>query len=318
MKLLELLWYYLSIIPTWTLLTFHNTWGIFNVFFIVWMRPMKGGMVEDSHPIVTGENPLTGEKIWHQNVIYRSERKRDFKESDKEILETVGSHMSRMIEKSSKQELYPEGIPDRMPPAINYIHGGVQYNAGYLIFDDVKDAIRHFSDLKFRMEFWRFVLTEKREPVTILRDKNYDRVELLQFVCFLRTMFPYFSNSNGNKKRIGWGNPAPYPSINTITGHWKKDTYKFYDREKLKSVCRPPITKKYFQAKSYYGIRDHARWPEIWLAEFTDNRILSRKEKGNLFFVDLRKINKGFKFNPSALPNIVDRLIEKLGLSKVS
>jgi len=311
-KFIELIWYYMLLIPTWTALTVHNTWGILNVFFIVWLRPMKGGMVDSDHPIVTGINPETGNQIWNENVIFRSERKREFTESDEHILATVGAHMSKMIEKSASHDLYPHGIPDRMPPAINYIHGGVQYNGGFLIFDDVKDAIRHFSDWKFRKEFWRFILVEKREPVTVLRDKNYNREEFLEFVCFLRSMFPYFSNSNGNKKRIGWGNPAPYPSVNTITGHWKRDTYKFYHQENLSDICRPPIKAKYFQHASYYGIRDTVRWPEKWLARFTDNRIISRGEKGNLFFVDLRKINKGYRFNPAQLPNFMDRVMEKI------
>lgn len=311
-KLLELIWYYLTLLPTWTLLTFHNTWGILNVFNIVWLRPIKGGMVNEDHPFVTGINPLTNKNIWQENVLFSSPRKRNFAESDDEILNTVGTHMTKMMERSASQALYPNGKPDRMPPAINYIHGGVHFNGGFLIFDDVADAIRHYSDWKFRKEFWRFVLKEKREPVTILRDKNYRREDLLEFVCFLRSMFPFFSNSNGNKKRIGWGNPAPYPSINTITGHWKRDTYKFYSKEKLQTVCRPPIKNKYFPHASYYGIRDSVRAPERYLARFTDDRVLSRKEKGNLFFVDLRKIRNGFRFTPEKLPNLFDRLMEKV------
>ncbi|PIP93511.1 MAG: hypothetical protein COW00_16350 [Bdellovibrio sp. CG12_big_fil_rev_8_21_14_0_65_39_13] len=80
----------------------------------------------------------------------------------------------------------------------------------------------------------------------------------------------------------------------------------------MTDICRPAIKARYFQHASYYGIRDTVRWPEKWLARFTDNRIISRGEKGNLFFVDLRKINKGYRFNPSQLPNFMDRLMEKI------
>ena len=199
-----------------------------------------------------------------------------------------------------------------MPPAINYIHGGVQYNGGFLLFDDVKDAISHFSDPEFQKSFKKFVKTEGREPVTIIRDRNYDRNELLQFVCFLRTIFPWFSNSNGNKKRIGWGNPAPYPAINTITGYWKDDTYKFYKKETAMTAPRAPIKTKYFAHEVYVGERDYILAPEKFLASFTDNRVIARGEKGNVFFVDNRKLLRGYRFKGEQLPNIVDRLKEKV------
>lgn len=314
MKYLELFWYYLSVIPTWTALTIHNTYGIFSVFFITWVRPMKGGMIDSEHPVVTGINPETGDYVWHENVVFASERKAECKDSDRVILESVGIHMSKMVKKSASSKENPVGIPDRLPPAINYIHAGIQYNGGYLIFDDFKDAIGHFSDIKFRKSFWKFIHMEKREPITIFRNKNYDRQEYLEFVCFMRTMFPYFSNSNGNKKRIGWGNVAPYPSVNTITGYWKNDTYKFYNKESVrKTLARKPISKRYFgESKDYVMNRTEVRYPERYLANFTNDRVLARGEKGNMFFVDLRKLVKGYKFNPANLPNIIDRLKEKM------
>ena len=216
-----------------------------------------------------------------------------------------------MIRKSAATPENPLGEKDRMPPAINYIHGGVQYNGGFLIFDDVKDALNHFSNKEFRKHFWNFIHTEKREPVTILRDRNYDREEFLQFVCFLRTLFPYFSNSNGNKKRIGWGNPAPFASVNTITGYWKNDTFKFYSKEKVKTVARSPIATNYFSLEAYLPTRSTFTAPEKYLARFTNDRVLARGEKGNLFFVDLRKIVRGYRFDPNALPHIGNRISER-------
>ena len=300
---------------TWTHLTFHNTWGIINVFNIVWIRPMKGGLLKADHPMVTGINPDNGEKIWKQNIIFSSVRSAELSNfaSDEEIVCDVGNHMRKMVEASASTEQFPKGKPDRMPPAINYIHGCVHYNGGFLLFNDFKDAISHFSNIDFQNSFKRFVKEEGREPVTIFRMKNYDRMEYLEFVCFLRTIFPWFSNTNGNKKRIGWGNPAPYPSVNTITGYWMDDTYKIYSEKGRSTVCRPAIAKKYFSKAVYIGERLTVKPEEKFLARFTNERVLARGEKGNMFFVDLRKLSKGYKFDPAKkLPNITERLVERI------
>lgn len=299
---------------TWTKLTIHNTWGIINVFFIVWIRPMKGGLISDSHPMATGINPESSKPIWPENIIFQSIRDESKNYPiDVEIVTDVGNHLRKMVANSSSSENYPKGKADRMPPAINYIHGAVHYNGGFLLFNDFADAISHFSNKEFQESFKNFVTIEKREPVTLFRNRNYDRMEYLEFVCFMRTIFPWFSNTNGNKKRIGWGNPAPYPSVNTITGHWIKDTYKIYSALGRETVCRPPIKNKYFSKKSYQGIRTYVFSEEKFLARFTNNRVLARGEKGNMFFVDLRKLSNGYKFDPSRpLPNIIDRINEKL------
>lgn len=299
---------------TWTRLTVHNTWGIINVFNIVWIRPMQGGLLSANHPMVTGINPETNGPIWKDNIIFQSKRNQESESlpSDEEIVCEVGNYMRKMVENSAQSEKFPKGKPDRMPPAINYIHGCVHYNGGFLLFNDFKDAISHFSNTEFQDSFKRFVKEEGREPVTIFRNRNYDRVEYLEFVCFLRTIFPWFSNTNGNKKRIGWGNPAPYPSVNTITGYWMKDTYKIYSEKGRNSVCRKPIAKKYFTQEAYKAVRDTVKPEEKFLARFTDERVIARGAKGNLFFVDLRKLAKGYKFDPAkGLPNIFDRLMEK-------
>ena len=298
----------------WTRLTVHNTWGILNVFNIVWVRPMPGGLLKQDHPMVTGINPENGEHIWKQNVIFQSIRSNVFNNdpSDQEIVCDVGNYMRKMVEVSSSSVEFPKGKADRMPPAINYIHGCVHYNGGFLIFNDFLDAISHFSNVDFQNSFKRFVKEEGREPVTIFRNRNYDRMEYLEFVCFLRTIFPWFSNTNGNKKRIGWGNPAPYPSVNTITGHWMTDTYKIYTEKGRFSVCRPAINKNYFSKKVYVGERTTVKPEEKFLARFTNERVIARGLKGNMFFVDLRKLANGYKFDPSKKrPNIANRLMEK-------
>ena len=82
--------------------------------------------------------------------------------------------------------------------------------------------------------------------------------------------------------------------------------------DKAKGLVRPAIARSYFNEKSYYGERDTALWPEKWLAGFTDERVIARGEKGNLFFVDLRKIKKGFRFDGGNLQSIAERLPEKI------
>ena len=314
MKTLDQLMNLLKAAYVWTRLTFHNTWGIINVFNIVWVRPMPGGLLKADHPMVTGINPENGEYIWKQNIIFQSVKSAEYEDgpTDDEITCEVGNHMRKMVAVSSSSNEFPNGRADRMPPAINYIHGCVHYNGGFLLFNDFKDAISHFSNTDFQNSFKRFVKEEGREPVTIFRNRNYDRMEYLEFVCFLRTIFPWFSNTNGNKKRIGWGNPAPFAPVNTITGFWMGDTYKIYTEIGRQSVCRNAIAKKYFSKKVYIGERVTIKPEEKFLAYFTNERVLARGEKGNMFFVDLRKLSRGYKFDPSKkLPNIANRLMEK-------
>ena len=67
-----------------------------------------------------------------ENIIFKSPRKNDYPESDREIVISAGKYMLGMIRKSASSKQYPNGQLDKMPPAINYIHGGVQYNGGFL------------------------------------------------------------------------------------------------------------------------------------------------------------------------------------------
>ena len=186
-----------------------------------------------------------------------------------------------------------------MPPGILYLHGGVHYNGGWLLFNDFQEAIAHYSDRKFADEFKRFVREQRREPVTLFRDRDYDRDEFAEFVCFMRTIFPWFSNSNGPKKFVLWGNPSPYPAVNTITGHWIRDCRALKTETGRRTVARPPIPAgRYFQNGPYCGQRNVTRWPERLLAQFTHTRIRLRGERENLYFVDKRKIRKGLRFGP--------------------
>ena len=95
------------------------------------------------------------------------------------------------------------------------------FSTGILLFNDFRDAIYHFTDLDFVRDIRRFAREERREILLLFRDRDYDCAEFADLVSFLRLALPWFSNSNGPKKHVLWGNPAPYPVVNIITGHWK-------------------------------------------------------------------------------------------------
>ena len=317
--------YYLSVPRIWLQLTLHNTWGILNVLDIIWLRPMPGGMIDESHPFCTGLDPATGQPVWNSNVVFRSPPRATWPEghrapdADEEIVNKVGEHLCKQVRMAAASPEFPSGHPAPMPPGILYLHGGVHYNGGWLLFNDFKEAIEHFSDAKFAGEFRRFVREQKREPVTLFRERDYDRDEFARFVCFMRTTFPWFSNSNGPKKFVLWGNPAPYAAVNTITGHWIGDCRALKSAEGRHRVARSPIPAgRYFQNGPYAGERSTTLWPEDLLARCTGRRIRWRGERGNLYFVDKRKLRDGFRFGPDPIPGPLRRLARWAGLSSRS
>jgi hypothetical protein len=319
MKLLSTLRYYALVPKNWLLLTVHNSWGILNVLDIIWLRPMPGGLIDEDHPFCTGIDPRTREPIWKSNLLFATPRRAQWPgevepEPDDVILDRVGRHLSHQVRQAAASSVHPQGQASRMPPGILYLHGGVHYNGGWLLFNDFKEAIGHFSDPKFAAEFRRFVREQRREPVTLFRDRDYDRAEFAKFVCFLRTIFPWFSNSNGPKKFVLWGNPAPYPAVNTITGNWITDCRALKSAEGRRTVARPPIpARRYFQNGPYSGERSTTRWPEHLLALFTERRIALRGERENLYFVDKRKLKAGLRYGPEPIPSLWQRIVQCCG-----
>ena len=311
--------YYASVPRNWAQLTLHNSWGILNVLDIIWLRPMQSGLLDEHHPFCTGLNTSTGQPIWNENVIFRTPPREHWPEGhrapddDAEILRKTGEHMSRLVATAASSVEHPRGQASPMPPGILYLHGGVHYNGGWLLFNDFTEAIAHFSDPRFAAEFKRFVKEQGREPVTLFRGRDYDRKAFARFVCFMRTVFPWFSNSNGPKKFVLWGNPAPYATVNTITGHWIRDCRALQHDATRLAVARPPIpARRYFQDGPYKGTRSTTLWPEHLLAALTARRIELRGEKENLYFVDKRKIKRGFRYGPEPIPTPWQRLTRRL------
>jgi hypothetical protein len=300
-------------LPNWIGHNLHNTYGIINVFDIMWLRPFKGGLLSSNHGFATGIDTSDGELIWTKNIVYKSPRKKVFKESDEEIVKKLMTFLARMVESSSSSETYPNGKKNRMPPAVNYIHGTVHYNGLSLIFDDFKDARKHFSDPKFYKDFLYMTMKEKREPTIIFRDKDYDPDEFAIFSCYMKTRFPFFGNPNGNKKRLHWGTPSPWPAFNLILGWWIEPTRKLRDKSNHESLLRPAVNQGQYMLRSDYGCRGVREYmvPEKAWAKFTYFRIKLRGKRGGMYFTDKRKIDNGFLYDPSNLITLKERLMEK-------
>lgn len=305
--------YWLTVPVTWARMTAHNSWGLLNVFDLIWLRPVQGGVVPDTHPFCTGIEPLTGRTVWLHNIVFRTPARdraavgRLLDDSDEQMILRIGRYMADFVRKAASSPDHPRGQASRMPPAIHLVHGAVHYNGGWLVFNDFAEAVRHFTDPAFLREFRRFVREERREPLTVFRQRDYDPKEYAEFVCVLRSVLPWFSNSNGNRTRVLWGAPSPYPVVATITGNWIRDVRGLLNNPA--SVLRPPVDAgRYFQGSYGAGSRSRAVWLERLLERFTYHRIRLRGARGNLFFVDRRKLDRGFRFEPGAMRGPMEKV----------
>jgi hypothetical protein len=289
-----------------------NTRGILTVFDLVWLRRTRGGIIDITHPFATGLDPRTGRRVWRENLLYRSRAAEILLEDDVAIVERVMDFMRGRVEQCAARPGAPHGVPSRMPPAVNLLHGPVHFHAVSLLFDDVPDAVQHFTDARFLHEVKRCIREQRRELVVILRDRQYNRQALARLACFFRTRLPFWANPNGNKARVQWGVPAPYPNINVITGAWIADTRALVASHGSRDVVRPPVGPgRYFQDGPYAGGWRELLFPERWLARFTTWRVESRGEKGNLYFTDARELRAGFRYDPAAPPTLAHRLLKR-------
>lgn len=297
----------------WARQVVRNSSDILRVLDILRLRPLPAGLVSVDHPWVTGLNPATGQPIWHENVIYRSPRPDDAAETladDDVVLLANGRFLARRVRQSAITPELPLGPQRRMPHAINYMHGSSHYNSGIILLNDLQDGYRHLTDPRFRREIVRFVKTERREVLFLFRERNYDPREYAYFSCCMRTLFPWFCNPNGPQERVLWGNHAPFPAANLITGYWARDVYALNTPGGAEAVVRPAIKPgSYLTDGPYPGQRDYARWPEKLLAWGTYLRVRIRGAKGGMFFIDRRQVYedqirrreaRGFRDEPQA------------------
>jgi hypothetical protein len=289
--ILESLGYWAGLPFRWAYQMAHNGHGILRVLDIIRFRPMKAGLIGPDHPWSTGICPETGKPIWHDNIVYRSQREEESFPDDEMIINRTGRFLADRVMQSAITPEIPQGTQRRMPHGINYIHGTSHYNSGIFLFNDFADGFRHVTDPDFRKELARFVREQKREVLFIFRIKDYSARDFAYFACCLRTLFPWFCNANGPKGRVLWGNAAPFPTANLITGAWIRDVYALKNPDKVDSVVRNPVpSNTYFQKGPYDKGRSRALWPEKALAWGTHWRVKLRGAKGGMFFVDRRKI----------------------------
>lgn len=284
--------YWLGIPFRWLYQAAHNGHGIARVVDITAARPLPHGLLPPDHPWVTGIDPATGAYVWHANVVYRSPRgpDQDRLPIDDFVVTKTGQFLARRVALSAGPTELPLGPRRRMPHGINYIHGASHYNSGILLFTDFPDALAHVTDRRFRAEVIRFVRAERREVLFVFRDRAYHPRDYAYFVCAMRTLFPWFCNANGPRGRVLWGNAAPYPAANLITGNWVRDVYALKQPGGAAAVVRPPVDQGRYFRGVYGGGRRHARWPEKLLAWATYWRIRCRGGKGGMFFVDRTRV----------------------------
>ncbi len=283
--------YWLGLPFRWAYQMAHNAHGIVRVLDIIRFRPLPAGLIGPDHPWATGIRPETGKPIWHENLIYSSSRGDDQAHlpADDFIISRTGQFLADRVMLSAMTPEIPLGTQRRMPHGINYIHGTSHYNSGIFLFNDFADGFRHVTDPRFRAELARFIRKEHREVLFLFRNKDYSPREFAYFACCLRTLFPWFCNANGPKARVLWGNAAPFPAANLITGAWVHDVYALKKPGGADQVVRPPIAPAaYFQEGPYNRGRDKAYWPEKALAWGTHFRVKLRGAKGGMFFVDRR------------------------------
>jgi len=285
--------YWLGLPYYWGRQVVRNGHDILRVLDITQWRPMRSGLVDLNHPWVTGINPKTGNLIWRDNVIFSSPRGASAQDlpDDDVVLESTGKFLAQRVRQSAVTPELPVGPKRRMPHAINYQHGASHYNSGIILLTDLQEGYRYITDPRFRRELRRFVRDERREVLFLFRNRDYQPREYAYFSCCMRTLFAWFCNPNGPQGRVLWGNAAPFPAANLITGNWANDVYALNREGGADAVVRPAVKAGvYFTEGPYDRGRDHALWPEKLLAWFTYWRVRMRGAKGGMFFVDRRRV----------------------------
>jgi len=281
----------------WVRSNIHSGYGSLRVALFMTSPRLRAGRLDGEHPWATGISPHTGEPVWPANVLYASPRKEAWSDpapdADDVIVTRIGRFLVAMVRRSVATEPeVPRGPKRRMPHAVNWIHGTVQFNGGFLIFNDFEDARFHFSDEAFIREVRRFAREERRELTLVMRERHHDPGEFAWMVGFLRARFPWWANPNGpSDKRVLWGTPSPYPAINLINGSWIEDMDRLR-KGKFDELVRPPIEQgRWFQGEyrgdqpGYAFLERLHAWAEGLIVE-------SLGFQGGMMFTNRKAIDK--------------------------
>lgn len=285
--------YWLGLPARWARQMFRNGHDIARVVDLTRLRPLPAGLVGLDHPWVTGIDPRSGGLIWPRNVLFRTPRAERLRRepNDDAILEATGRFLAYRVRQSAVVPEIHQGPARRMPHAINYMHGSSHYNSGIILLNDLDEGYRHFTAPRFGRELKRFVRKERREVLIVFRDRRYAPRDFATFSCCLRTCFSWFCNPNGPAGNVLWGNFAPFPAANLITGAWADDVYRLPRANGAEVVVRPAIAAGlYFTADGFRLGRAAPRWPESLLAWLTYHRVRLRGAKGGIYFMDRRRV----------------------------
>ncbi|QNH62359.1 hypothetical protein [Hymenobacter sediminicola] len=273
----------------------HNTGGALHVMRLLTLHKMPAGLLEPSHPWVSGQMPDGQGAVWPCNVVFRTEVATEWAEagyapeSDEVLVSKVGKFLATMVGKSVPTPEIPHGTRRRMPHAINYLHGAVHYNGLTVLFNNFAEALEYLADTRFRKELRRMIKTERREVTLVFRERNYDPVEYAYFSAFVMSHLPWFANVNGAQRRVMWGNPSPYPAVNIINGNWVADTERLRHGDTTSIVRSPVGPGLYFQGQ--YGVATRGvNKLEKTHAFLINNWVRRRGFRGGLYFVDRRKV----------------------------
>ncbi len=274
----------------------HNSYITFRVLDYIYWHRLGSGILSPDHPWATGAQPEDGTPIWPHNILYASPRRKTTwkgpePEPDDVIVTKIGAFMAAMVQRSTVAEPgIPQGPKRRMPHAVNLLHGTVQYNGGFLIFDDFLDAKFHLSDRNFVREIRKFATEAKREITVVCRERTYDPTEYAWFVTYLRSRVPWYANPNGpTPKRVLWGTPSPYAAVNPINGSWVGDVWTL-TKPDAKPLVRPPIEKGHWFQGIYRGNQPNYSFLVRFHAWFSYLYVKVRKFQGGLLFTSRKRI----------------------------
>ncbi len=284
---------YALLLPwNWIYSVVHTTYETGVVIFFI--KTLKAGLLDKTHPWVTGISPDTGASIWEDNLIYASPNRSSYitaPDPDQQIAAKVGKFLSGMVHRSTIADPEIEQGPKRrMPHGVNYLHGTIHFNGGFVLFDNFQDAVSHFTDAKFVKEIKRFARKEKRELILIFRERSYDPEEYAWCLTCVRAHLRWYANANGpSKKSVLFGTPSPYAAINPINGSWATDV-EHLRKGRMHKLCRPPITQGVYFQGTYKGYRSHYTWIERYHAWSMYIQIKLRGFQGPLVFSSRRRI----------------------------
>jgi len=273
-------------------------------------RLRKPDLLGENHPWNTGICAQSQQPIWPNNILFQTTRSATHtlgQLSDTQIVTNVGKYLAALARGALSKYQYDEnGKKMPGPPnAVNYLHGSVQHNGAFMIFEDFRDAARHLADQKFVVEMHRFVKNEQRDIVLVFRQKNYDPAAYAYFTSFLIGRTGWFANANGPQGKVLAGNHAPFASNNLVIGPWADDLRQLA-KGNTEAIVKPSlesVRRNFFQET--YGVNVEGRvynFIDSVYPPWKNDQIENRGRKN--FLYDFKNTHKKKYFDKSGKPRM--------------